>query len=74
MGFSRQEYLSGLPFPVPGDLPNPGMEATSRVSCVGRLILYYVTVDAFIDVQGLRGRKRRALKVFPSLWVSSTKY
>ena len=26
MGFSRQEYWSGLPFPSPGDLPNPGME------------------------------------------------
>ena len=25
-GFSRQEYWSGLPFPFPGDLPNPGME------------------------------------------------
>ena len=24
MGFSRQEYCSGLPFPSPGDLPNPG--------------------------------------------------
>ena len=27
MGFSRQEYWSGLPFPFPGDLPNPGTEA-----------------------------------------------
>ena len=26
MGFSRQEYWSGLPFSPPGDLPNPGME------------------------------------------------
>ena len=26
MGFSRQEYYSGLPFPSPGDLPNPGIE------------------------------------------------
>ena len=26
MGFSRQEYWSGLPFPSPGDLPDPGME------------------------------------------------
>ena len=26
MGFCRQEYWSGLPFPSPGDLPNPGME------------------------------------------------
>ena len=29
MGFSRQEYCSGLPFPPPGDLPNPGMEPRS---------------------------------------------
>ena len=26
MGFSRQQYWSGLPFPSPGDLPNPGIE------------------------------------------------
>ena len=26
MGFSRQEYWSGLPFPSSGDLPNPGIE------------------------------------------------
>ena len=26
MGFSRQEYWSGLPFPSPGDLPDPGIE------------------------------------------------
>ena len=25
MGFSRQEYQSGLPFPSPGDLPDPGV-------------------------------------------------
>ena len=29
MGFSRQEYWSGLPFPSPGDLPNPGLEPGS---------------------------------------------
>ena len=28
-GFSRQEYWSGLPFPSPGDLPDPGIEPTS---------------------------------------------
>ena len=28
MGFSRQEYWSGLPFRPPGDLPDPGMEPT----------------------------------------------
>ena len=29
MGFSRQEYWSGLPFPSPGDLPNPGIAPES---------------------------------------------
>ena len=29
MGFSSQEYWSGLPFPSPGDLPNPGIEPRS---------------------------------------------
>ena len=29
MGFPRQEYSSGLPFPFPGVLPDPGIEPTS---------------------------------------------
>ena len=29
MGFSRQEYWSGLPFPSPGDLPDPGIKPMS---------------------------------------------
>ena len=42
MGFSRQEYWSGLPFPASGDLPNPGIKPVSPacVSCIGRWILY----------------------------------
>ena len=32
MGFSRQEYWSGLPFPSSGDLPNSGTEPGSPVS------------------------------------------
>ena len=30
--FSRQEYWSGLPFPPPGDLPEPGIQPTSLIS------------------------------------------
>ena len=30
MGLSRQEYWSGLPFPSPGDLPDPGIEPGSH--------------------------------------------
>ena len=32
MEFFRQEYWSGLPFPSPGDLPNPGTESVSPAS------------------------------------------
>ena len=32
MGFSRQEHWSGLPFPSPGDLPDPGIRTESPVS------------------------------------------
>ena len=32
MGFSRQEYYSGLPFPSPGDVPDAGIEHGSLAS------------------------------------------
>ena len=32
MEFSRQEHWSGLPFPSPGDLPNPGIKPVSLMS------------------------------------------
>ena len=34
MGFPRQEYWSGLPFPPPGDLPNAGIKPASPVALV----------------------------------------
>ena len=39
MGLSRQEYWSGLPFPSPGDLPDPGMEPVSPALKVNSLPL-----------------------------------
>ena len=36
MGFSRQEYWSGLPCPFLGDLPYPGIEPFSYASCIGK--------------------------------------
>ena len=38
LGFSRQEYWSGLPFPPQGDLPDPGIELTSPASAGGFFI------------------------------------
>ena len=36
MGFSRQDYWGGLPFPSPGDLPNPEIKPTSLLSPDGQ--------------------------------------
>ena len=38
MGFSRQEYWSGLPFPSPGDLSNPGIKPGSPALQVDSLL------------------------------------
>ena len=39
IGFSKQEYWSGLPCPPPGDLPNPGTEPMSPALQVDSLLL-----------------------------------
>ena len=41
MGFPRQEYWSGLPFPSPGDLLDPGIEPTSS-AMIGRFFTYKI--------------------------------
>ena len=47
MGFSRQEYWSELPFPPPGDLPDPGTEPTFFMSAyVGRWVITSATWKA----------------------------
>ena len=38
MGFPSQEYWSGLPFPSPGDLPQPGTELSSPALQAGSLL------------------------------------
>ena len=48
MGFTRQEYWSGLPFRSPGDLPNPGIKPTSLASpaLAGELFITSTTWEA----------------------------
>ena len=46
IGFSRQEYWSGLPFPTPEDLPDPRIRLMSRVSCIGRFLYLRATWEA----------------------------
>ena len=45
LGFSRQDHWSGLPFPSPADLPNPGIEPMSPVSPVSPELAggYFIT-------------------------------
>jgi len=48
--FSRQEYWSGLPFPPPGDPPNPGIKPESPASpaLAGRCFTTYATWEALL--------------------------
>ena len=65
MGFSRQEYWSGLPFPSPGDLPDPGIEPGSpalQADAEGNL----VTIKEPLPVP-LPPSSRKTLKCSPSL-------
>ena len=43
MEFFRQQYWSGLAFPSPRDLPEPGVETVSLACCISRQILYHCT-------------------------------
>ena len=45
--FSRQEYCSGLPFPSPGDLPDPGIEPASPTLAGGLFITEPPTLGLF---------------------------
>ena len=44
VGFPRQEYWSGLPFPSPGDLPDPGIEPVSLTSPAWALVGRFFTI------------------------------
>ena len=54
MGFSKQEYWSGLPHPPPGDLPHPGIELASLVSpaLTGDFFTTSTTWEALTNPQG----------------------
>ena len=49
MEFPRQGYWSGLPFPSPGDLPDPGVEPVTTCRVVVVTIIVTMTGDHFID-------------------------
>ena len=62
MEFSRQEYLSGLPFPTPGNLPHPGTKPTSLASPVlaGRVFTTGTTWEVSIGTANRQTSLQRA--------------
>ena len=72
-GFSRQEYWRGLPFPFPGDLPNPGIKPTSPALQVDSLLSEPPGKSPqFSDIKSplLLGRKLRYIDAPPPLFAS----
>ena len=66
MGFLRQEYRNGLPFPSSGELPDPGMEPTSSVVAGGLFSdkLPGKPKDViFAEFQACKRRSRRSLEL-----------
>ena len=62
-GFSRQEYWSGLPCPLPGDLPNPGIKPRSPVLQADSLLTgagQFLVLPLFLGC-GLRGKPETSL-------------
>ena len=63
-GFSRQEYWSGLPFPPPGDLPDPGIGPTSLMSPAlsGGFFTTSTTWEAHMQVKKQQIRSKRLVQ------------
>ena len=65
MGFPRQEYWRGLPFPPPGNLPNPGIEPVSPVALAlaGRFFISWTTLEAPFELARPSKKKEKWIKV-----------
>ena len=70
MGFSRQEYCSGLPCPPPGDLPDPGIKPTSFMSPVltGRLFTTTTNWEALITGEEIVDFNTIIHYCLPGIW------
>ena len=71
MGFSRQEYWSGLPCPPPGDLPHPGIEARSPtlqahcLPCEPPGMPQKTSVPSLCEGLGRDSQRDRKISVYP---------
>ena len=63
MGFSRQEYWSGLPFPAPADLPDPELESRSPTSRADSL--------PFEPPVKVKGKALSRVRLFATPWLYS---
>ena len=68
MGFSKQEYWSGLPFPSPGDLPDPGIKLRSPALQVDSLLsepplpfIEWLTVSSYTPMKKIMEKKESQL-------------
>ena len=75
MGFSRQEYWSGLPFPSPGDLPNPGIEPRSPTLQADALTSappgkpsIHTYIDIYSEVQLSHKKRRKSYHLWHHGW------
>ena len=69
MGFSRQENRNGLPFPLPADLPNPGIDPTLQAEALpseppGKPHFKYKILKRFYNVSELRSLTLIEILVF----------
>ena len=76
MGFSRQEYWSGLPFPSPGNLPDPGIEPWSPALEADALTSEPPGKQIFSDTQKLRefvtSKVDNFIKIYLKIFMKST--
>ena len=72
VGFSRQEHWSGLPFPSPGDLPNPGIEHTSLASPALAGGFFTTSATRTRSISGRNGGLVAGTDFIPHLALSST--
>ena len=74
MGFSRQEYWSGLPFPSLGDLPKPGIEPGSPALQVGTLLSEPLGKPNFVQLFVTHGPQHVRLPSLSTVFQSLFKF
>ena len=74
VGFSKQEYWSGLPCPSPGDLPDPGLEPVSHIylQMFFLMKLFYFMSNEFLQIFDVINKFVANIPAYTSLQISFT--